>query len=94
VEYKKDQKSGLALITQRDGKRNWNAIDTRLVQLSFTTPPPPYHAPHHPARWQGQSECRRHQVISVVIPHPLHHPVGCQTQLECQRQQFIFRIYS
>lgn len=29
VEYKKSQKSGLALITDRDGKRNWKAIDTR-----------------------------------------------------------------
>lgn len=29
VEYKKDQKSGLALITERDGKRNWKAIDIR-----------------------------------------------------------------
>jgi hypothetical protein len=29
VEYKKDQKSGLALITEKDGKRNWKALDTR-----------------------------------------------------------------
>ncbi len=29
VEYKKDQKSGLALVTERDGKRNWKAVDTR-----------------------------------------------------------------
>ena len=29
VEYRKAQKTGLALITDKDGKRNWKAIDTR-----------------------------------------------------------------
>lgn len=29
VEYKKDQKAGLALVLGRDGKRNWKAVDIR-----------------------------------------------------------------
>lgn len=29
VEYQRDGKSGLALVTKRDGKRNWTAVDTR-----------------------------------------------------------------
>lgn len=29
VEFKKVNKTGLALITEKDGKRNWKAVDTR-----------------------------------------------------------------
>lgn len=29
VEFKKVQKTGLALVTDRDGKRNWKAVDAR-----------------------------------------------------------------
>ena len=29
IEFRKDQKVGLALIQEADGKRNWKAVDTR-----------------------------------------------------------------
>ena len=33
VEFRKANKTGLALITEKDGKRNWKAIDSRQAFL-------------------------------------------------------------
>ena len=34
VEYKRDQKSGLALLQHPDGAKNWKAIDARYCNLA------------------------------------------------------------
>ena len=33
VEFKKGQRTGLALVTEKDGKRNWRAVDTRCSSM-------------------------------------------------------------
>ena len=34
VEFRKVNKTGLALITEKDGKRNWKAVDSRQESLN------------------------------------------------------------